>query len=46
MLKAYAVALVLTSSAPTTDKVQEGVKAPVDSKPATTQAWKSRIIRR
>lgn len=43
MLKAYALALALATSTPTTDNAQEEVKAPIDSKPVATEAqypWK------
>ncbi len=42
MLKAYAVALVLTTSAPLADKKADGAQAPEQSKTAQTQVWKPR----
>lgn len=42
MLKAYAVALVLATSAPATDKNVDGAKAQEQSKNAQTQVWKPR----
>lgn len=41
MLKAYAVALVLSTSAPVADTKQQGLdKAPEQTKSAQTQVWK------
>ncbi|GAA0350282.1 hypothetical protein GCM10009092_13340 [Bowmanella denitrificans] len=48
MLKAYAIAIALTTATPVADKAAEGAKAPVKSKAETTQtlqAWKPRSVR-
>jgi hypothetical protein len=42
MLKAYAVALVLTTSSPVTDKSQEGLQKAEQTKPVVTHRDKPR----
>lgn len=46
MFKAYAVALVLSTGTPTTGKVEEAVKAPLEKQPVSTQAWRIGSVRR
>ncbi|WP_267494135.1 hypothetical protein [Fluctibacter halophilus] len=40
MLKAFAVALVLSNTTPTLDKQADSAKAPEQNKPVVTERWK------
>ena len=45
MLKAYAMALVLTAAAPVADKAADGAKAPVKANAPAAQIWKPGTVR-
>ncbi|MBN7826760.1 hypothetical protein [Bowmanella dokdonensis] len=45
MLKAYAMALVLTTAAPVADKAADGAKAPAKANAPVTQIWKPGSVR-
>lgn len=45
MLKAYAMALVMTTAAPVADKAADGAKTQVQTQAPATQIWKPSTIR-
>ncbi|MFT4941120.1 MAG: hypothetical protein ACI88A_004183 [Paraglaciecola sp.] len=45
MLKAYAVALILTTATPVEAKSVDSVKAPLSTDTATTHLWKPKSIK-
>lgn len=45
MLKAYAMALVLSTAAPVADKAADGAKSPLKETTQTTQWFKPRSIK-
>lgn len=45
MLKAYAMALVMTTAAPVADKAADGAKKQVQTQAPATQIWKPSSVR-
>ena len=45
MLKAYAMALVMTTAAPVADKAEDGVKKQVKPQTQATEIWRPSTVR-